>query len=379
MATSVQSERTSNLAAAASVARLMGGEFGSPTAPTEIDPGLAAEIIRVGQANKILKPLLKAFEKLGVPVPDEAKPTVAAYSRKAMKNNAAALATLCEVAKMLSDAGIVHAAFKGPVRQIALGQDVFERPVADVDILVKRSDFVRATDVLKEMGYWIPLFCDSPWWRHYLGEHPLIPNGPNRLGVDLHHRTQHPSCPRPHDQEALLDDLDWTEIGGEKIPIFGPISIFLNTVMSIVKGLANREPTGGHVLDLARQLNAADDNRLAEFRRAARDQKLEKSYAVARRAVLVMTGVAPEPVPSWFVPDDALLAMLLTPEDPSIRWPKHSRLLWKLVDGTNRLGRAVKFTREFAWWTAAEFNRRTHDVSQLPARAEPEVAAATAG
>ena len=167
-------------------------------------------------------------------------------------------------------------------------------------------------------------------------------------------------------------------IGGERIPIFGPISIFLNTVMSIVKGLANREPTGGHVLDLARQLNAANDKRLAEFKRAAHNQQLEKSYAVAKRAVLVMTGVAPEPVPSWFVPDDALLAMLLTPEDPNIRWPKHTRLLWKLVDGDNRVGRAVKFTREFAWWTAAEFSRRTHDVSQLPARAQPELAAATA-
>ena len=105
-----------------------------------------------------------------------------------------------------------------------------------MDILVKQCDFVRATNLLKEMGYWIPLFCNSPWWRHYLGEHPLIPNAPNRLGVDLHHRTQHPSCPRPRDQEALLDDVDWTVIGGEKIPIFGPISIFLNTVMSIVKG-----------------------------------------------------------------------------------------------------------------------------------------------
>ena len=83
-------------------------------------------------------------------------------------------------------------------------------------------------------------------------------------------------------------------------------------------------------------------------------------------------------MPSWFVADDALLAMLLTPEDPNIRWPKHTRLLWKLVDGDNRVGRAVKFTREFAWWTAAEFSRRTHDVSQLPARAQPELTTAPA-
>jgi hypothetical protein len=374
----IQSERTS-IPAAAIVARLLHGYFGCAAGDaTEIDSEVAHDVLRIGRANKILKPVLNSFDKFGVPIPEGERPEIAAYSRKAMKNNAAALATLCEIATRLSDAGIVYAAFKGPARQIALGQDVFERPVADVDILVKRCDFVRATNLLKEMGYWIPLFCDSPWWRHYLGEHPLIPNAPNRLGVDLHHRTQHPSCPRPRDQEALLDDVDWTVIGGEKIPIFGPISIFLNTVMSIVKGIANREPTGGHVLDLARQLNAANDKRLAEFKRAAQNQQLEKSYAVAKRAVLVMTGVAQEPVPSWFVADDALLAMLLTPEDPNIRWPKHTRLLWKLVDGDNRVGRALKFTREFAWWTAAEFSRRTHDVSQLPARAQPELTTAPA-
>ena len=306
MATSLESERVSNLAAARGVARLISAEFGSPVEAAEIEMDLAGQIIAIAQANKILKPVLKQFEKLGIAVPDEAKSTVAVYSRKAMKNNAAALATLCEVAGKLSEAGIVHAAFKGPVRQIALGQDVFERPVADVDILVKKSDFFRATDILKGMGYWIPLFCDSPWWRYYLGEHPLIPQGGHRIGVDLHHRTQHPSCPRPRDQAALLEDLQWTEIGGERVPIFGTTSIFLNTVMSIVKGLANREPTGGHVLDLGRQLAAADEQRLTEFDQAAKAQRLEKSYSVAKRAVLAMTGVAPRPVPSWFVPDDDL-------------------------------------------------------------------------
>ena len=160
------------------------------------------------------------------------------------------------------------------------------------------------------------------------------------------------------------------------VRIFGPSSIFLNTVMSIVKGLANREPTGSHVLDLARQLQVADQQRLAQFERAARDQQLERSYDVARRAVLVMTGVAPVPAAPWFVPDEALLSMLLLPEAPSIRWPRHSQLLWKLVDGKTRLGRAVRFTRELAWWTAAEFTRRTHDVSQLPTRQEEDAAAA---
>ena len=379
MVGSIESERMSNPAAARVAAGLLSREFGSAANERpEIDPQLAHEIIGIGQSNKILRLLLKSFDKLGVAVPDDCEGAVAAYSRKAMTNNAAAIATLKEVTRKLSDGGIVHAAFKGPARQIALGQDVFERPVADVDILVRHSDFVRATELLKEMGYWIPLFCDSPWWRHYLGEHPLIPNQRNRLGVDLHHRTQHPSCPRPRYQDAMLDDIRWTEIGGQNVPIFGPVSIFLNTVMSIVKGLANREPTGGHVIDLARQLHAADGKRLAEFERAVSDQRLERSYAVARRAVMVVTGVAPIPTPPWFISDDTLLAMLLTPADPNIGWPKHSRLLWKLVDGKTRIGRAVKFTREFAWWTAAEVTRRTHDVSDLPARADDEAKPAAA-
>lgn len=366
----VESERTSSLAAARAVAELLKLEFGSSKPELRIDAELARQIIWIGQANKILKPVLRSLDKLQIPVPAEAQSSIDAYTRKAMKNNAAALATLREVTKALADGGVPHAAFKGPARQIALGQDVFERPVADVDVLVSHSDFGRATDLLKSKGYWIPLFCDSPWWRHYLGEHPLFSKEPNRLGVDLHHRTQHPSCPRPRKQEAMLDDLRWTEIGGVSVPIFGPRSIFLNTVQSIVKGLANREPTGGHVLDLARQLQGADEQRLAEFEEAARDQRLKRSYDVARRAVWAMTGVGSEAPPPWFVHDDNLISMLLVPEHPEIRWPRHSRLLWKLVDGKTRLGRAVKFSREFAWWTAAEFTRRTHDVSDRPAREE---------
>jgi hypothetical protein len=369
MAGQTECDLKNNAAAPPIVAGLINREFGNQAVDLpDINPSLAADVVRTAKANKILKPALNQFTSLGLPIPEEVQSEVALYFRRAMKTNAAALATMCEVTRALAAAGIVHAAFKGPARQIALAQDVFERPVADLDILVKQSDFAAATELLKEMGYWIPLFCDSRWWRHYLGEHPLIPNEQNRIGVDLHHRTQHPSCPRPRDQGAMLDNLTWTDVGGQKIPIFGPISIFLNTVMSIVKGLANREPTGAHVLDLARQLHAADATRLTEFEHAAHDQRLDKSYAVARRAVLVMTGVAPVPTPPWFIPDDALLAMLLTPDDPSIQWPKHSRLLWKLVDGRSRIGRAIKFAWEFGWWTAAEFSRRTHDVSQLPAR-----------
>ncbi|HZU51379.1 MAG TPA: nucleotidyltransferase family protein [Sphingomicrobium sp.] len=359
----------SDLAAARLIAQLTSREFSSGVKEhPEIDAELATKIVRIARVNKLLKPVLKQFQAIGVPLPEEVKPDVAVYLRRSGKKNAKALATLREVTRKFSEAGILHAAFKGPVRQILLGQDVFERPAADVDILVKYDDFARATALLKEMGYWIPLFCDSPWWRHYLGEHALLPDDPNRLGVDLHHRTQQPSCPRPRHEEAMLNDLAWTEIGGERIPGFGPTSIFLNTVMSIVKGLTNHEPVGQHVLDLARQLHAADGERLAAFDQAARYQALERSYAFARRAVIALTGVSRVPTEQWVVPDDTLVAMLITPWDPSIQWPRHRQLLWDLVDGDSWFSRAMRFTREIAWWTAAELTRRTHDVSRLPAR-----------
>jgi hypothetical protein len=280
-----------------------------------------------------------------------------------MKNNAGALATVREVAKTLSDAGVEHVAFKGPIRQIALAQDVFERPVTDVDILVRRADFGPATEVLKGIGYTVPSICDSPWWRYYLGEHHLFPNDRRRWAVDLHHRTQQPSCPRPRDQAALLQDPKWIEVGGQPVATMGSVASFLNTVMSVVKGISNHEPTGAHVIDLARQLHAADDDLRAQFERAAKKQALVKSYAVARRAVMVVTGLDVGPTPPWFVADEVLLAMLLTPDAADICLPQRRRILWHLVDDERPFARVVNFAREFAWMTAAEFTRRTHDVS----------------
>lgn len=351
-------------AARSIVAQILSMEFGGElTRAPAVDPVLAREIIGIAQRNKVLKAVLKGLEYLGVPLPEDMQDEVALYLRKTMKNNAGAIATVREVSKKLSDGGVVHVAYKGPVRQIALAQDVFERPVADVDILVRQSDFGRATALLNEIGYAVPPICDSPWWRHFLGEQHFFDNGRRRSVVDLHHRTQQPSCPRPRDQEALLDDRRWIDVGGQPIATLGTNSNFLNTVMSVVKGVVNREPTGAHVIDLARQLHSADSALRMQFEQAARDQGLVKSYAVARRAVMVMTGVEVGATPRWFVSDERLLAMLLTPLDPGFQWEHRRNMLWHLVDDETPVARVVNFAREFAWMTAAEFTRRTHDVS----------------
>jgi len=346
------------------VAHLTRGEFGGElNGVSRIDESLAKDVISVAKRNKLLKPVLKKLVSLGVRVPDDVRKDVTRYLRISMNNNARALATTREVSRALSEAGIVHVAFKGPIRQIALAQDVFERPVGDVDILVTRHDFGRATAALNGIGYSVPPMCDSPWWRYYLGEHHLFDDHKRRWSVDLHHRTQQPSCPRPRNQAALLDDPKWIEVGGQPIATFGEVSNFLNTVMSVVKGLAGHEPTGAHVIDLARQLHAADSAKREEFAQAARDQRLVKSYAVARRAVIVMTGLDVGPTEPWFISDDLLLAMLLTPDDPDFRFPQRRRILWHLVDDETALARVRNYVREFAWMAAAEVTRRTHDVS----------------
>jgi hypothetical protein len=133
--------------------------------------------------------------------------------------------------------------------------------------------------------------------------------------------------------------------------------------MSVVKGLVNREAAGAHVIDLARRLHAADEAQLEQFEQAARDQGLVQSSAVARRAVMVMTGVDIGPTKPWFISDELLLAMLLTPDDPDFRFPQRRRMLWHLVDDETPLARLRNFAREFAWMAAAEISRRTHDVS----------------
>ncbi len=342
------------------VRREFGGDLGDLPA---IEEDLAREVIRTAQRNKLLKPVLKELEALGVRVPEDIQPEVDIYLRKTMKRTAAALATLREASQKLSEAGVMHAAFKGPARQIALGQDLFERPVADVDILVSSQDFARATALLRELGFFVPNMCDSPWWRHFLGEHPLFPTKSGRCQIDLHHHVQHPSCPRPRDERAaMFEQLESIDVSGQKVPRLSADALFLHTVMSVVKGLMNREPTGAHVLDLARQLRSASAEQRLRFEALATAQRLAKSYAVARRAVLVLTGVDAGRTPRWFVSDGRLLAMLLVPDAWNIRWPERRLMLWNLVDGAS-IAKAANFARECAWWAAAEATRRTHDVS----------------
>lgn len=350
--------------AAQIVSRLIRREFGGDLDDLPaIDEDLARDVIRTAQRNKLLKPALKELERLGIRVPADLQPEVDIYLRKTMKRTAAVLATLREASHKLSEAGVRHAAFKGPVRQIALGQDLFERPVADVDILVPSEDFARATSLLRELGFFVPNMCDSPWWRHFLGEHPLFPTKQGRCQIDLHHHVQHPSCPRPRDERAaMFDHLESVDVSGQKVPRFGADALFLHTVISVIKGLMNREPTGAHVLDLARQIHSATAERRGEFERIASAQRLAKSYAVARRAAMVVTGVEAGPTPRWFVSDGRLQAMLLTPEAWNLRWPPRRTLLWHLVDGRS-IAKSANFARECAWWAAAEATRRTHDVS----------------
>jgi hypothetical protein len=78
---------------------------------------------------------------------------------------------------------------------------------------------------------------------------------------------------------------------------------------------------------------------------------------------MVVTGLDVGPTPPWFVADEVLLAMLLTPDAADICLPQRRRILWHLVDDERPFARVVNFAREFAWMTAAEFTRRTHDVS----------------
>jgi hypothetical protein len=365
MAVTREGERAHDFPAAQIVAKLVSREFGgSLDGMPLIDEDLARQVIQTAQRNKLLKPVLKELEALGVKVPADLESEIALYQRKAMTRTAAAIATLREASGQLAEAGVTHAVFKGPVRQIAAGRDLFERPVADVDILVKSEDFARATSALVKLGYYVPHVCDSPWWRHYLGEHTLFPDKRGRCHIDLHHRVQQPSCPRPrNEQAAMLDDPQWVDVSGQKIQTFGPNAVFLHTVMSVIKGLMNHEPTGRYVVDLGRQLSSANPEQLAEFERIAKAQRLEKSYAVARRAAFVVTGVEAGPTPPWIAPDEKLVAMLLTPSDPKIRWPARRNMLWHLVDGPSATARAANFSREFAWWAASEFTRRTHDVS----------------
>jgi len=124
-------------------------------------------------------------------VPEPARTVLQEVHAGATARNALLLSEAAEVQAAFAAAGIESVILKGPGLLVAHYPDIGARHVADVDILVREGEVVRAVEVAKGMGAQglapSPLFYDpaNPEWGHVHAPSLRTPAG---IVIEVHHR-----------------------------------------------------------------------------------------------------------------------------------------------------------------------------------------------
>lgn len=316
------------------------------------------DAIAIARQNKVLGLVQKRLAR------GPFAPYSLAEAAATMAQNATLLAALKELAPAMHGSGRPFVVIKGPLQQRILYGTFFQRPSADLDVLVQPPDFGRFRDLLIAAGY--GLATPSMWWRGTLGEEHFFKRGPPGIAVDLHHHVHQPGASAPPDFGRFFGRSEDIDVGGVKIPTLNARDGTLLCTISIAKALFNREPSGAYMCDLYAGLIAATPRAIDSFVAAARDAGLMGHAQVALRLMSAVFGVEVGYGDALAgVSGDDLLRMVFLPRDPATRWPKRRAMLWELC------GRQpARYARELGRVAGSELMRRAFE-RPGPAQREP--------
>lgn len=319
------------------------------------------ELIGMAARGRLLVQVQQGLAISAISAPPEVARAVKAFRQRALMINSVNLSTVQRVSAALDGASIGFVVLKGPLQLRALYGDYFARPSSDLDLLVDRRDYDRAADVLRGLGYAAAERCESRWWRHYLGEQHFQPPSRSLATVDLHHRVQQPGCPAPRELVSYIGNSDRTALGSAEVPVLSPVHACLLAAISFVKATFHREHALRYLGDLATQILAMSDHERHVLDVVARAQGIRHLLAFAWGCAVTLLPVslpAPPVGRTWRSLDrETLAAMVLSPEDAAIDWPKRRHLLWHLCDPIGPLGRGGVYAAEVGFAAAAELTR----------------------
>jgi len=332
------------------VAALRGAVRGSETTQELIAPSDMAYALLIARQNKVLslaRSRLTGGHDAGGSLADAAA---------TMATNSALLQELCTLLPPIVAAGLKLLLIKGPVQQKLIHGTFFQRPAADLDILVRAQDFPHAKQLLAEHGY--SLATPSVWWRSVLGEEHFRRSAVPHIAIDLHHRVHQPGAPAPYDAARLFSGAAYVRFGGIEIPTLNALDAMLLCTISIAKALYNREPSAAYLCDLYIWLMAATPETVNSFLLVARQSGLGGHLRLSLALMEGLLGPNPmlpnhEGTPLAGVADDDLLRMVLIPRDASTRWPRRRQMLWELCER-----RPARYGRELARVLGSELTRR---------------------
>ncbi|MEQ1607672.1 MAG: nucleotidyltransferase family protein [Hyphomonadaceae bacterium] len=332
------------------LAMLAGAGLQGRSIPLPVNDSIDWDLfIQLAHTNRMLILAARGISLAAAP-PQALRTGIARYRELTLRYNGALLAALKTVNAAFETARVETVVVKGPIAQIGLYGQCFMRPSTDIDLLVRRRDFARASEVLTGLGYSLPAGCDSYWWRHFLGEqhflHPSLP------AVDLHHRVQQPGCPSPRPREMFIDMRATQDFGGQAFPVLPPDLACLMSCISLVKGVLHREASGAHACDVYMHFQKHSQSERAALQQMAKSLGQGRTMLAGWRIACALfepagrSAESADVLPS--ISDAQLRNAVLRPGAPDSQLPRRARILSELCDSRS------SFSRELAWSYSAD-------------------------
>lgn len=240
-----------------------------------------ASLSKLASFTKTVGIVRYAVDKAGLDIPDAIRAEFKAVKAQTLAKNFQNLASTLQVVEILEQADIPCLAYKGAVRSFGVYKKWDMRTSADIDILVKPSDYEAARKTLKANGYLNIVSPLSDWWHVHLGESPYVRS--DRVGpiVDLHHRLQQPGGPFPAYEEDFFTEAVTVEFGSRSLKTLSPEDSMLLTAISYGKALRSGSPWLKEAHEIASVYSSANASERQKFLTRAQRQGLSRLYRQA--------------------------------------------------------------------------------------------------
>jgi hypothetical protein len=119
-------------------------------------------------------------------VPEAMLTLLWARYEKNLRRNKLLTGTLVRIAKVFADNGLTLVAFKGPVLACAIYGHYALREFVDLDILVRRSDFARAAELLSVEGFKPPFDSNYPTDDNFFTNTEALFADADGASIDIH-------------------------------------------------------------------------------------------------------------------------------------------------------------------------------------------------
>lgn len=254
-------------------------DFGNGGNPPVLDETGWQELIALAHATKTLGLLERGVGKAGVVPPAAYAQQLGTYRTAILQINLRNIQALAEIARQYAADDIPFLVVKGTFRAEQVYGAADLRYGADIDLLVRKTDYRRSIRALEALDYRCLVPKDDRWWHDFLGEAPFRKKTGSGASIDLHNQVQQPGGPYPPDLDAFFRSAAFREIGSLRVAIPCPRHALMITAISFGKALRGGEAWIQYAHEFATVWQGLTPEVRADMQDCAKGMGLDRLFA----------------------------------------------------------------------------------------------------